>query len=413
MSSTVTSVDWNAAAETVVTASLSEIPVIGTAVSALTTIFWPSSGEDVWGEIRAQVQDLMQEYIADEVYAEVQNSLAGLQGDLNYYTNAVLNGDSADNISSYWISAQQNFTLCQPSFQAKGYEVLLLPLFAQFANLYLTLLRDGVSSGNQTLYPSGNPMGWTATDVINNAATPLQTLITDYVDWVNQWYPSGLNTVRNATPSGNKDAYHDCQPFRSTNAYVREMTLGVLDYACLWTFFRFQTNVNTYLIREIYSDPYGSCDDSGNIDIPGQAASFPTQIKVWGASEIDGVEVTYNSGQGPGAESTTGRMGDKDGGSLVGTFDVANNPVVIANARSGNVVDALKFTFQDGSETSWLGGNSGGGSGHATSYAGHLLSSIWINGVSAAYGCADCIVFGFKYPKPSGSYVTVGTTPVA
>lgn len=44
------------------------------------------------------------------------------------------------------------------------------------------------------------------------------------------------------------------------------------------------------------------------------------------------------------------------------------------------------------------------------SYSGHQLSSIWINGESNYYQCADCVVYGFKYTPPTtitGTYVEI------
>jgi hypothetical protein len=34
------------------------------------------------------------------------------------------------------------------------------------------------------------------------------------------------------------------------------------------------------------------------------------------------------------------------------------------------------------------------------SFAGEILSSIHINGVSKYYGSADCVIYGFKYTVP-------------
>jgi hypothetical protein len=99
----------------------------------------------------------------------------------------------------------------------------------------------------------------------------------------------------------------------------------------------------------------------------------------------------------------TPRMGDANGGSNQapngGVFDVSNNPVTVARGRAGDILNAFKFTFQDGTTSYKLGGGADGGDSFAFGYAGEVLSSIHINGTSDSYGSADCAVFGFKFPK--------------
>jgi hypothetical protein len=60
-------------------------------------------------------------------------------------------------------------------------------------------------------------------------------------------------------------------------------------------------------------------------------------------------------------------------------------------------VNFLSFGFQDGTSSGTLGGGYPGGTPTPVSFTDHLLSSIFISGVSAYYQSADCIVLGFKY----------------
>jgi hypothetical protein len=392
------SIDWNSDAQTAVTNALFEVPEVGTVLSTLTSIFWPSSGEDVWGEIKDQVEAVMDQKISDLVYQDVQQSLQGLQGVVNSYLEVVNSGDT-EVISERWNAANADFIQQLPSFQASGYEVLLLPLFAQYVNLYQSLLRDGMMEGAS--------WGWND-DVVSSVSNDMTQYTLQFMQWVDTWYGTGYQSMVSKT----KSSAHKCEPFKTVNAWVRTMTLGVRDHRWLWGYVSEAAHglgpFTVYLAREIYSDPKGTCDNSGNIVIPVQPTKFPTEIKVWSGSMVDGAQVSYPSGGGPNHVTTTARMGDQKGGSLNGQFDVSSNPVVEAGGRAGDALNALRFKFQDGTETSWIGGSGGGG--FMFSYSGHQLSSIWINGVSDFYGCADCVVYGFKYTPPttiSGTYIEI------
>lgn len=394
------SIDWNSAAQTTVTNALFSVPEVGTVLSTLTSIFWPSSGEDVWGEIKEQVEAVMDQKISDAVYQNVQESLAGLQNVVNDYLE-VVDSDDTEVISERWNDAYGDFNLYLPHFQASGYEVLLLPLFAQYVNLYQSLMRDGITKGAS--------WGWND-DVVSSVSSDMTQKTLQFMQWVDTWYESGYQSIVSTTKSSD----HDCEPFKTVNAWVRTMTLGVRDHRWLWGYVSEAAHglgpFTVYLMREIYTDPKGTCDDSGNIVIPApQPTKFPTEIKVWSGSMIDGAQVTYPAGGGPNHVTTTARMGDQNGGALHGQqFDVSSNPVIEAGGRSGDALNALRFVFQDGKDTSWMGGSGGGG--FMFSYSGHQLSSIWINGESNYYKCADCVVYGFKYTPPttiSGTYVEI------
>ena len=56
---------------------LGEIPVVGSFLSALLQIFWPKSGEDIWSEIKSQVEQLINQRFDQDTYEKVQASLPG------------------------------------------------------------------------------------------------------------------------------------------------------------------------------------------------------------------------------------------------------------------------------------------------------------------------------------------------
>jgi hypothetical protein len=388
------SIDWNTSAEKAVATGLGMVPTVGTVLSALTYILWPASSTDVWGQIKAQVEALINQKLDTLVYSQVQASLTGLHSNVSDFLTSLQTGTGVPTyISEKWNVANGDFQQQLATFQLSGYEVLLLPLFAQFANLHLSLLRDGALFGAN--------WGWTPA-ITNSIASTLTTNIASYTAYAQKIYQQGYQSIVSSTKSSN----HSCQPFRTVNSYVRQMTLGVLDYAQLWPYFdtiKYAKPVTVYLSREIYSDPVGTCDDSGAINLPSAPTQPISKIVVWGWDRIDAAQVYYPSGGGPGGVTQTARMGDKSGGSNTqhgGTFNVSSsNPVVTAKGHAGDILNSMTFLFQDGSSTGEVGGAHPGGNAFSFSYGSEILSSIHINGISKFYGSADSAVFGFKYQQ--------------
>lgn len=404
------SIDWNNTSRWAILTGLNEVPEVGSLVSSLVGVLWPSSGVNVWGQIMNQVQALINQDISDLVYSQIQNDLNGLQKDVNLYLNAINKGDSASVISGYWQTANSNFNLYLPNFQwnttspppPQDYRVLLLPLFAQFANLHLSLLRDGVLFGAN--------WGWSDNDV-QDAYTQLTNDTTNcigiapYTNYANQVYQLGLqNVTKNTETNASQN-----QPFLATNTYTRQMTLTTMDYVTLWQYFdtqKYPNPVSVYLDREIYSDPQGTSDGSSNpnpITMPSAPTQPLSQIAVWADDVVRAVQVTYPAGGGPNGETQTPVMGCGANVAPTPINVTSSNPIKVGSGRSGSIVNGLMFYYTDATETAMLGGTGYGPNGNLPGgtpfyyfYPGHILSSIYVHGCSQALNCADCVVFGFK-----------------
>lgn len=394
------SIDPNEAVKTTVTTLLGEIPEVGGLLGGLVDILWPTGTSDnvIWNSMEAKVEALVNQKIADSVYNQTQADLEGLENVSKNYRDSAKPGHTPAFTSENWTAARGEFAQRMPHFRFKGAELLLLPLWAQAANMHLSLLRDGVLFG-QT-------WGWNDTDH-DSVVTELQAAITDYTAWAQRifgWGTAGrLGTVN----------YHQCEPFRSTNAFHQQMVPGVLDLADRWPLFdptKYAPPANPedlYLTREIYSTPWGTADDSGLFVLPWQhPAQPPTQITVWSEPNlIDAVQVTYPDGAGPDGVSKTARMGANKGNAT--TINIApGNPVTTVDVWGGDVVQGLQFTFKDGTTTAHFGSSAGTRgtfdfyqhkSDPTTVPSGRILSSIYVNGVSNYYNCIDAIVFGFRY----------------
>lgn len=383
---------WSNAAEQSIAGVLGSVPDVGPLLSALVYIFWPQSGTDVWAGIEQEVEQLIQQDLDKLVQEQVTASLQGLNSNLSSYLTALSDGTGDPTyISEKWNVANGDFLQQLPTFQLPNYQLLLLPLFAQFANLHLSLLRDGVVGGAN--------WGWTP-EIIAQTQTELTNAIASYQAYVPPIYEQALANLQKRT-KGND---HEAEPFRTVNAFVRQMTLTVLDFMNLWQYFdvsKYPGAVAVALDREIYSDPLGTCDNSGNIVLPAPPTQPISEITVWGWDRIDAVQLTYPAGGGPDGVTTTARMGDQNGGSSAppygGVFNVTSNPVTTAIAGTGDIVNYMYLGFADGTYSGKLGGRIGGGPNTRWSFPGEILSSIHINGISDYYLSADCVVFGFKY----------------
>ncbi|WP_080055642.1 insecticidal delta-endotoxin Cry8Ea1 family protein [Spirosoma aerolatum] len=404
--------DWNDQIKSLILLGLTTaVPEGGEILGFFVETFWPSSGDDVWSQVREQVEALIDEKIADDVYGRVSANLDGLKNVIINYTNAINNqGD----IKTNWVDLRNDFSLYQPNFQQTGDEVLLLPLFAHFANMYLATLRDAVIHGSEWGMAPGD---------VAQAQSDLTQKITEFTTYTANWYSSHASDLLSKTPENNNTN----QPFFAVNTYERQMTLSVLHFMDTWQYYdisRFPngavdssgTPINLFY-REIYSDPYGNTRNGNGgptghpLTLPQQAATQrPTQITVWSGSRIDAVQLTYPANGGPGGVTQTPRMGDPIGGSNAGnTFtNSPDNPIIQAQVsydyyeknvnNQSQAIGTMFFTFSDKTNTHQMGSSVGYYKSGVVGYTNHALSSIYSPGYNTQYGnSANCIVFGFMY----------------
>ncbi|MEQ8967205.1 MAG: insecticidal delta-endotoxin Cry8Ea1 family protein [Azospirillaceae bacterium] len=397
--------DYNHAAMVVVATAVGYIPVVGGMLSGLVNILWPPTQHDVWAEIEDQVEALVDEKIDNAVWQDVSATLQGLYNVSANYLNAVHNTpDDTQQIGRDWTYVQNALLEATPQFQRPDWQFLLLPLFAQYVNLFAATYRDGIDFGAE----------WDFTQsTIDQLKSDLNSKLLEFETYTMGVYDAQLAQVESTAPSNSQKT----QPFNTINAFKRQMQLTVLDYVSLWPYYNpyaypDPAAVDVRLYREIYSDALGTSDDSP-FGLPAESPTKPiTHITVWGWDRIDAVKVDYADGGGPDGETTTGRMGDSSGGSDApphgGSFSIASlGDVNHVKVLSGTILNAMWLDFTGGENTGKLGGNYPGGNESNWSFEGEILSSIKIMGVSNYYGSADCMVLGFmfkdgKVPPPDG-----------
>lgn len=336
----------------------------------------------------------MNEKIDQHTYQNVLDTLKGLENVLDNYKYETLNGDNAA-IEQQWTITKNLFDFSCPTFQSNGSQVLLLPLFGQFATLNLALLRDGVIFGES--------WGWGANKQ-QQIAQELTATIKDFVNYAEQAFQAGYNPLAN---SG----------FTKPNRYVRHMTLTVLDFKVMWPYFDasiYDTPVVIYIDREIYSDPVGIPSGTSIDDNPGllvKAAEPITKIDLFGfpaGMGICGLTLHYPPFGGPNGQDIL-NQGMVSKSNPLGSINLIDNPVISINVGFkpeailfGTVtsIDLLTFTLNSGGKQSLSYGVTK--VNEFVWFEDELVTSItflgaqtpvWPNNICFA----SQIIFGFKY----------------
>lgn len=375
-----------------------EVPVAGWMLSSLVEIFWPSSevtAASIWKQIRAEVEKLIGEKIADEVKEQVDDQLAGLQDALRHSYLDDLSTDPPQAgaiIFGDYRGLLKSFEIAEPSFQQEGYELLLLPEFAMFADLYLALLVDGIRHVETWGKDVETPAQLRA--YAEELQKTLVSLIADdpnsetsYLTYTKKWFDDGLKKV--TYPVADDFDYS----FLCRNLYSREMTLTVLDHAAYWPYLdpeKYPKGTKVKLTREIFSDPQGKANP---ITVDSTVKEPITHLNVWSFDRVDAMQVAYGGALGP-------RMGGT-GGVLNGNFDVGkaapHGHLAAVYGRSGDVLNSAGFTFSDGTPSPPFG-NAPGGDVYGWEFGDQILSSIKIMGEAGfPYRSANSVVYGFRH----------------
>ena len=133
--------DVNELCKAVITGALGAVPYVGGILCNLAAFLWPTSGVDVWDEIRQKVEEMIDRKIADLVYSLIKAQLNGLSSALDLYIAAISGTDNLQKRMQF-TATNTLFVGAAPEFQNSDYQWVLAPLFAIFAVLHMSLLRD-------------------------------------------------------------------------------------------------------------------------------------------------------------------------------------------------------------------------------------------------------------------------------
>ncbi|MHB1058288.1 MAG: insecticidal delta-endotoxin Cry8Ea1 family protein [Rhodanobacter sp.] len=139
-------------AKVIAQAVAGKVPYVGGLLSGLIGVFWPSDQPDIWDQIKAQVQTLVEQDIAQNNLDQLQLTLQGLKDDIDDYLALTDPGEKQDKL----VSIDTTIVAAVPTFlngdPARGFSC-----FWGMALLHIAVRNDlcqlfGNGGGNQTLY---------------------------------------------------------------------------------------------------------------------------------------------------------------------------------------------------------------------------------------------------------------------
>nr|AEP25412.1 CryIII crystal toxin protein [Bacillus thuringiensis] len=232
------------------------VPFVGPIVSLYTQlidILWPSKQKSQWEIFMEQVEELINQKIAEYARNKALSELEGLGNNYQLYLTALEewkenpNGSRAlRDVRNRFEILDSLFTQYMPSFRVTNFEVPFLTVYTMAANLHLLLLRDASIFGEE----------WgLSTSTINNYYNRQMKLTAEYSDHCVKWYETGLAKLKGSSAKQWIDYYR----------FRREMTLTVLDVVALFSSYDTRTypiETTAQLTREVYMDPLGAVDVS-------------------------------------------------------------------------------------------------------------------------------------------------------
>lgn len=397
--------------KTVVVTAVSMIPEVGGILGAIVSMLWPEPTRDVWGEIRRQVEAMIDEKIDGAVFNLLQAKLTGLGDALKLYLHAVAAQDR-DTIRMQFIATNTQFVAAAPEFQNPAYAWTLLPLFAIFTQFHMALLRDCVLHGKD--------WGWSAAsfaDVANEATRTTQAYLA-HIDRVTATQRAELAKRAPSSPGQHQTAIYDYwQPFE------QRLTLLVDDFRVLLVYLdpvAHPEATRAFPFKDVYSRAYGTADDwdrtCAQWAANGVATPFSAPLAGFSAIDVElfnrtprVVNVRYPAGKGPKQWSgqrtdATGIIADPLGGVEKYTVEFpAPAPdkrfnVEKAVVTSGSIPLALTLVLDDGSrKTLWNRTDLPGAPTEEVAVPGRMLTTLNMWSRSRFYDRdLGCLILGFS-----------------
>nr|QEI22888.1 Cry2A protein [Bacillus thuringiensis] len=193
-------------------------------LSELWGIIFPSGSTNLMQDILRETEQFLNQRLNTDTLARVNAELIGLQANIREFNQQVDNFLNPTqnpvplSITSSVNTMQQLFLNRLPQFQIQGYQLLLLPLFAQAANMHLSFIRDVILNADE----------W------GISAATLRTY-RDYLrNYTRDYSNYCINTYQTAFRELNT-RLHDMLEFRTY------MFLNVFEYVSIWSLFKYQS----------------------------------------------------------------------------------------------------------------------------------------------------------------------------
>ncbi|AMR88570.1 MULTISPECIES: insecticidal delta-endotoxin Cry8Ea1 family protein [Bacillus cereus group] len=220
----------------------------GAALQFVFNQLWSRLGDSGWSAFMEHVEELIDTKIEGYAKNKALSELAGMHRNLetyikllNEWENNTGSSKAQGRVANYFESLEQAVERGMPQFAVGNFEIPLLTVYVQAANLHLLLLRD------VSVY--GKRWGWSDQKI--KIYYEKQVKYThEYTNHCSTWYNRGLDKLKNKGSS-----YQDWYNY---NRFRREITLTVLDIVAVFPHY----DVKAYpiqtvgqLTREVYTDP--------------------------------------------------------------------------------------------------------------------------------------------------------------
>lgn len=423
--------------------ALTQVPSVGWLLSGLFEIMWPikaTTPQEIWVCLRDEVSGVVQRKIAEQKVKDLDAVIEGLKNVIGRYIAIAQKSTDASVIRSYWHNAQTQLDAAGPQFKSATPEYVALPEFAEWVNLNLSSLRDGILNAGK--------IGLSAAevDVYKEDFTKSPGIISEAETWVSEQYKKGYNDTPFVCTrkSGSKCYYQARDEFNSKNKFDMVMIPAVKDQAWNWPYYDPVTHPVPVQVppdtRVIFSPAFGSgnngAGNSGGVIKPDGTAQDPiTHITVWAGKcpgcfsgntqiypvRVAGWQVTFGNKPGtqePGKQVKYGYTGStvKDiSTGAVGDFPppTGEQAIVTAYGSAGDIIDAVAFTRANKQDTGWIGAtnkqsacNSSppGPECYSISFPDEILAAVYSSGNNTKDGwnSPHSIVFGFRYADSWG-----------
>ncbi|MGH1129479.1 pesticidal crystal protein Cry1Ab [Bacillus cereus] len=215
-------------------------------VLGLVDIIWGIFGPSQWDAFLVQIEQLINQRIEEFARNQAISRLEGLSNLYQIYAESFREWEAdptnpalREEMRIQFNDMNSALTTAIPLFAVQNYQVPLLSVYVQAANLHLSVLRDVSVFGQRWGFDAAT---------INSRYNDLTRLIGNYTDYAVRWYNTGLERVWGP----------DSRDWIRYNQFRRELTLTVLDIVSLFPNYDSRTypiRTVSQLTREIYTNP--------------------------------------------------------------------------------------------------------------------------------------------------------------
>ena len=395
--------DLNAAAKKAVEMGLDEVPIIGKFLAAVVYLFWPETKEDIWTEIKGEVEKEIEIQIDRLVYDTAASHLKSFGFNCKHLHDAIENMEKDPQEVEGWVRDIVNdWSNIEEALKRKGHEVTLLPFYASATTVYLTALREGILALQKLKFPQS-----TIETKMREFDRVDEYLLHCQTTYEKHWKAiagTGDVDVDRANKLYDQDTKHG-QP--TLTNYHRFMTRNVLDRMHYWKSFRPGSPKPAPLTSEVFAPLIGEISDHGPDKRTMQHRALPdlriTEVRIWGTPSEKGAErvnlIGIALGQGKQIAANIGE-GDWDSGLSPKLPEGWRGDIMIDNPIVQFVggPKTTKLVFKNGEEVVVRGaaGFDIRNGNEAGPFEGQIVSRIEITGKSYYHGVGGTSV-GFRY----------------